>query len=175
MLVFMQQQKIWGQIYHRKKYIKEKAIFQIKSYFHVPFNDLILYDIMKNFPLHNVRILPNQINVLDIIQLKPSNPEVLQSQLLSVMQNVINNYLSLYCQFVMRADARRCKVFLDGRVNSMPGINNFYTSKSYFLWQLPYENTIQNACKGVRALSNWGKNSPPQLFNGKSIITHKIK
>ena len=42
-----------------------------------------------------------------------------------------------------------------------------YTSKSYFLRQLPYENAIQYPCKAVKAPSNRGKNSPPQFFNGK--------
>ena len=48
-----------------------------------------------------------------------------------------------------------------------------YTSKSYFLWQLPYVN-IQNPCKVVKILSNWGKNSPFQSFNGKSCYSPAI-
>ena len=39
-----------------------------------------------------------------------------------------------------------------------------YIFESYFLRQLPYENTTQYPCKVVKALSNWGKNSPPQIF-----------
>ena len=48
-----------------------------------------------------------------------------------------------------------------------------YTSKSYFLWQLPYENTIQYPCKAVKALSNGGVhnyNKEQQVVSGQQLV-----
>ena len=47
-----------------------------------------------------------------------------------------------------------------------------YTSKRYFLRQLPYENTIQYPCKAVKALSNWGKELPSPNFSMVNFVTN---